>query len=199
VTQATAQTRTVLIALWAVALVCLGSWASGHLHLWRAQQQLAARSPQLKVAALHRPSRRPTPTPQPQLAPGDPVGTIAIRRIGLHSPIVSGVSDRELDVAVGHFPATSLPGQDGNVALAGHRDTVFRPLRRVENGDTVTVITPGGVETVYEVAWSGVVEPEDVWVLEATASDQLTLVTCYPFSHIGPAPRRFVVRARPTR
>lgn len=198
-TQATTLQRTVLLAIWGVAIGCLALWGIGQLRIWSAQHRLSGdTTPRLQVAPLNRSERAPSPTPVPRLAPGDPVGTIAIPRIGLRAAIISGVSDRELDVAVGHFPESRLPGLGGNAAFAGHRDALFRPLRKVRNGDAVTVSTTRGVELTYEVVWTGVVAPEAVWVLEDTSTEHLTLVTCYPFHHVGPAPRRFVVRARST-
>lgn len=197
--QTTTLQRTVLLAMWGTALGCLVLWGIGTVRMWSAQPRLAAEaSPKLQVVPLSRSDRVPSPTPVPHLAPGDPVGTITIPRVGLRAAIVSGVSDSELDVAVGHFPETRLPGHGGNAAFAGHRDSVFRPLRRVHEGDRITLSTADGVELAYEVVWSGVVEPEAVWVLEDTSTEHLTLVTCHPFTHIGPAPHRFVVRARGT-
>ena len=79
--------------------------------------------------------------------------------------------------------------------LAGHRDTFFRPLRRVQAGDAITLRTAGG-DFAYVVDSTAVVPPGDVSVLEPTVGRTLTLVTCYPFSWAGPAPERFIVRAR---
>ncbi|HVB38772.1 MAG TPA: class D sortase, partial [Vicinamibacterales bacterium] len=91
-------------------------------------------------------------------------------------------------------PGTALPGQRGNVGVAGHRDTVFRPLRHVRRGDLVALTTPHGTFD-YRVAWTRIVSPADVAVLQPTHRPSLTLVTCYPFYFVGHAPRRFVVRA----
>jgi sortase A len=96
--------------------------------------------------------------------------------------------------AVGHIPGTPLPGQKGNVALAGHRDTFFRGLRNIHKDDEITLTTLHG-SCLYRVDTTQVVEPKDIGVLRATADDILTLVTCYPFYFVGPAPQRFIVRA----
>jgi sortase A len=88
-----------------------------------------------------------------------------------------------------------LPGELGNVALAGHRDTHFRPLRNIRVGDEITIKTLSH-NIDYVVATISIVAPENVQVLEPTAGHDLTLVTCYPFYFVGPAPKRFVVRAR---
>lgn len=97
--------------------------------------------------------------------------------------------------AVGHLPETALPGEAGNVALAGHRDGLFRPLSNVRPGDTITLRMPDR-EFQYEVEWTAVVPPTAVRVIQPTPEPTLTLVTCFPFYYVGAAPERFVVRAR---
>jgi len=96
---------------------------------------------------------------------------------------------------VGHLPGTALPGEAGNVALAGHRDGLFRPLRDVRPGDFITFKTPNR-EFHYQVQWTAVVPPTAVRVIQPTSEPALTLVTCFPFYFVGAAPERFVVRAR---
>jgi sortase A len=125
---------------------------------------------------------------------GSPLGRIEISSIGLAAMIMEGVDARTLRHAVGHIPGTPLPGQQGNVALAGHRDTFFRGLRNIHKDDEITLTTLHGSYR-YRVDSTQVVEPEDIGVLSATANDILTLVTCYPFYFVGPAPQRFIVRA----
>jgi sortase A len=125
---------------------------------------------------------------------GAPLGRIEIRRIGLTAMIMEGVDNRTLQRAVGHFPGTALPGQPGNVAVAGHRDTFFRALRHVRKDDEITLTTLTGSYR-YHVDSTEVVEPEAVEVLDGSDGAILTLVTCYPFDFVGPAPRRFIVRA----
>jgi LPXTG-site transpeptidase (sortase) family protein len=106
-----------------------------------------------------------------------------------------GVDPETLQVAVGHIPATAFPGQDGNVSVAGHRDTFFRGLKNVKIGDRVQFSTLSG-DFQYVVESLTVVEPGDVGVLAPSSENELTMVTCYPFSYIGPAPKRYVVTAR---
>ena len=81
-----------------------------------------------------------------------------------------------------------------NVALAGHRDTFFRPLRKIRRGDEIHLTTSEGTFQ-YRVASTSVVDPDDVHVLDDVGRPILTLVTCYPFNYVGSAPRRFIVRA----
>ncbi len=122
------------------------------------------------------------------------VGRLEVPRVRLSAIAREGVDTRTLGVAVGHVPGTPLPGDWGNAAFAGHRDTFFRSLRRVRRGDEIVVTTPRATYR-YLVTDTRVVNPEDVSVLDPTSRPTLTLVTCYPFDFIGSAPYRFVVRA----
>jgi sortase A len=122
------------------------------------------------------------------------VGHLEISRLGVSVMVVEGVDDSDLKRAVGHIPGTALPGESGNVGLAGHRDTFFRPLRLIQRNDTITMSTLQGAYD-YRVVSTNVVRPEDVQVLYPTGRDSLTLVTCFPFDYIGSAPKRFIVRA----
>jgi sortase A len=122
------------------------------------------------------------------------LGRIEIRAIGLSAMILEGTDARTLRRAVGHIPSTPLPGQQGNVALTGHRDTFFRPLLHIHKDDEIRLTTLKGSYR-YLVDSLKVVEPEDTKVLDNSDDAILTLVTCYPFYFVGPAPRRFIVRA----
>ena len=124
----------------------------------------------------------------------DSIGRLEIPRIGLSVLVAEGDDDNTLKVAVGHLPDTPLPWQEGNTALAGHRDTFFRPLRRIQTGDEIRFATRHGTFR-YRVMRHTVVEPDELWVLNASPAAALTLITCYPFDYVGPAPRRFVVHA----
>ena len=95
---------------------------------------------------------------------------------------------------MGHIDDTALPGTDGNSGIAGHRDGFFRGLKDIGPGDAIELETLRGKE-VYRVERTWVVDPEDVSVLDPTPTRSLTLVTCYPFYHVGPAPQRYIVRA----
>ena len=126
---------------------------------------------------------------------GSLVGRLEIPRLQLSAIVLEGSDSRTLSRGVGRIPQTADPGQDGNVVLSGHRDTFFRPLRQIRAGDRVTLQTPMGLYR-YVVEWTAVVNPSDTASLKATPDRSLTLVTCYPFRYVGPAPQRFIVRAR---
>jgi sortase A len=131
-----------------------------------------------------------------QIAAGNiPLGRIEIASIGLTAMIQEGTSNRTLQRGVGHITGTALLGKSGNVGLAGHRDTFFRKLRDIQAGDDIKLTTLTG-SVLYRVDLISIVEPEDSRVLSDSGKNILTLVTCYPFSYIGPAPKRFIVRAR---
>jgi sortase A len=128
------------------------------------------------------------------MAPGTSLGRIQISRVGVSVIIVEGTDEKALQRAVGHISGTALPGEPGNVGLAGHRDTFFRALRNIRLNDEVTLTTLAG-SYYYRVDSMEVVTPAERDVLTDTAAPVLTLVTCYPFYFIGPAPNRFIVRA----
>lgn len=123
------------------------------------------------------------------------LGKIDIPQVGISAMIAEGDDRRTLMRAVGHIPGTAMPGQAGNVVLAAHRDTFFRPLHKIHKGDAIELITWNGSYR-YRVESIQVVRPKDIGVLEPTSESTLTLVTCYPFYFVGSAPRRFIVRAR---
>ena len=123
-----------------------------------------------------------------------PLGVLKIPKIHLEVPILEGTDDPALDYGLGHVEGTALPGEAGNVALAGHRDGFFRGLKDIAVGDTMELETVRGSEAfVVENIW--LVTPKDVWVLDPTPKETITLVTCYPFYFVGSAPQRYIVRA----
>jgi sortase A len=123
------------------------------------------------------------------------IGRIEIPRLLLSAVVVEGVDKTTLRHAVGHIPGTALPGEAGNVGLAGHRDTFFRSLKDVKIKDEVQFSSLEG-NFQYEVESLRVVDPDNVGVLASSGHNVLTLVTCYPFYFVGPAPQRWIVRAR---
>lgn len=126
---------------------------------------------------------------------GGVIGRIEIGRLGVSAMVVEGDSASLLRQAIGHVPETAMPGEQGNMALTGHRDTFFRPLRNIREGDVITLETAGG-QYQYEVESTEIVPPSATEVLQSSGQQELTLITCYPFYFVGPAPDRFVVRAR---
>ena len=180
--------------LFAAAIVMLGYCAFVMADTWMFQREasrelIQPREEQSDAATPHAPAIAP-----PALAIKGLIGRIEIARLGLSVVVVEGTSAHTLRRAAGHIEGTALPGEQGNVGISGHRDTLFRPLKDIHQDDLIMVTTPAG-EYRYRVVSMKVVNPEDTSVLNSDGSDILTLVTCYPFYFVGPAPDRFVVRA----
>ena len=135
----------------------------------------------------------------PAPKPGTPIGVLEIPRLGLSSIVLEGDEDAALLLGVGHLSDTPLPWRGGNSVFAAHRDTFFRPLEGIRRNDVIT-FTTADARLEYVVKGTKIVEPTDLEVLAPASSATLTLITCFPFDYIGPAPRRFVVTAerRPT-
>ena len=184
------------------ALVLAGltmlAWSAVLIIDARLSQETAQRS--LEIAARLESPGRPvaeddaTSPPVALVARGSPIGELLIPRVRLSSIVLHGSDVQTLRRGPGHIEDTAFPGEHGNTAIAGHRDTFFRQLRDVRVGDDVFVNTPRG-SFHYEITSTRVVNAHDLSVLESTESPALTLITCYPFWVLGPAPDRFVVRA----
>jgi len=140
-------------------------------------------------------TRPPEPRRQPLLETNGLVGRLQVPRLHLSGMVREGTGEDTLGLSLGHIPATALPGQNGNVAVAGHRDTLFRGLGGIHPKDLILFETPGGKYT-YQVEATQIVKPENVSVLKPGEHPELTLITCYPFNYVGSAPDRFIVKAR---
>jgi sortase A len=127
-------------------------------------------------------------------AAGTLLGRLEAPSVKMSASVLEGSDDGTLSRGAGHIEDTPFPGQPGNIGIAGHRDTVFRPLRRIKVGDPLAITTADRAYQ-YRVSKTLIVGPDDVYVLDPTARPTLTLVTCYPFDFIGHAPKRFIVQA----
>jgi len=177
-------------------------WGTG---IYTSQQQSKLRNQ--FDAALHKTSPPTTPTtagptptttePSPPMPPtGDAVARIQIPKVSLDDIVVNGVGRDDLRKGPGHYPATPLPGQQGNSAVAGHRTTYGAPfgnLDQLSNGDEIRVRTLQGSFT-YRVYRQLVVDPSDVAVLDPDPARPatLTLTTCNPKYS---ASQRLVIKA----
>ena len=191
-----------IVTLGYCGFVLLDAWLFQSYQSWRFQQALKGSRPS---AGSGEHAERPPPRPAPAdahrvraesagTADDALLGRIEISTVGVAAMIMEGTDAKTLRTAVGHIAGTSLPGEPGNVAIAGHRDTFFRELRNIHKDDEITLTTLSGSYR-YRVDSTQVVEPEDTEVLDDSADAILTLVTCYPFYFVGPAPKRFIVRA----
>jgi sortase A len=188
-------------ALFACAILLLGycgfSLADAWIFQRRASQDLDRQLRVRRAASQGRPQSQPSASliVAPAAATDGLIGRIEIPRLRLSVVVVEGVDKTALRRAVGHIPGTALPGQAGNVGVAGHRDTFFRPLKDLRIDDEIRFSTLKG-DFKYAVESLTVVPPSDVGVLAPSGENVLTMVTCYPFYYVGPAPKRWIVRAR---
>jgi sortase A len=134
------------------------------------------------------------PASTPKLHPGSAIGALSIPRVALGAIVLHGSDAQTLRRGPGHMEDTALPGKAGNAVIAGHRDSFFRGLGEVIVGDDI-FIDSGEGQLHYRVTSTRVVNAHDLSVVEQTDDATLTLITCYPFWVLGPAPDRFVVRA----
>jgi sortase A len=187
-------------ALFACAVLLLGYCAFALVDAWIFQRRESRELDRLlrDRQAASQSARQAESTPAAVGAPADAdglIGRIEIPRLLLSAVVVEGVDKTTLRRAVGHIPGTALPGHSGNVGLAGHRDTFFRQLKDLKIKDEIQLSTLNG-NFNYEVESLRVVNPDNVGVLAASVGNVLTLVTCYPFYFVGPAPQRWIVRAK---
>jgi sortase A len=150
---------------------------------------------QLSLPGTSQPPNSTQPRLRSMAFEGAAISRLEIPRLGMSVLVAEGTTSRTLKVAAGHIRGTSYPDEPGNIGIAGHRDTFFRPLRGISTGDLIILTTPHQ-SFRYSVEWTKVVQPSDVAVLRSSLEPELTLVTCYPFKFVGAAPQRFIVRAR---
>lgn len=189
---------------WMFGTLCLVTWGALYIDGAAGARHDVERFALLQAAALQQPAapdlslwdperisawRQALREPAPP-----PLAVLRIPKIRLEVPVLRGTDEFTLNRAVGHIDDTALPGTDGNSGIAGHRDGFFRGLKDIGPDDAIELETLRGKE-VYRVERTWVVSPEDVSVLDPTPTRSLTLVTCYPFYHVGPAPQRYIVRA----
>ena len=119
---------------------------------------------------------------------------LEIPAIQLSVPVLTGCTEETLRRGACRLLGTAVAGGLGNMALAGHRDTSFRPLERLHAGDVARVVDASG-RYEYIVNRTEVVSPDDVRVLDVGDRPELTLITCFPFHYVGAAPKRYIVHA----
>ncbi len=175
-------------------LLFLGFWQLGQGAYIPAKAWLAQELMQRAWQQAGRGAERPPPWPW---ADTFPVARLTARSRGVDLIVLAGGSGRTLAFGPGHLSASALPGETGNMVVAGHRDTHFSFLRDVGPGEILSVETPGGERHLYEVIGTDVVDSRRGSLVLDTDAAMLTLVTCYPFEAAEPGgPLRFVVTAR---
>jgi sortase A len=201
----TVSTRRVIANLFLIAgVICLGIYSYSYVSTavyqyyegWRFDRDRAqAESTPAEAPTATKPLLRDARKPAAPVPPKSTIGRLSVQRLNMSALVSEGVDDITLQHAIGHITGTPLPGQSGNVAVAGHRDSFFRSLKDLEKHDEIVFTTLHGSYR-YVVDEMEVVEPTNVSVLAPTTDKMLTIVTCFPFRYIGPAPKRFIVRAR---
>jgi len=183
--------------------VVLGAWCAAVLVEARFHQAMPVAAP-LKVtqtAVPVLPGDRGSSAPHPAAPSAPAVGSVIAKldapSVQMTTTVLEGSDDATLSHGAGHIEDTPFPGQPGNIGIAGHRDTVFRPLRHIKVGDPLHITTADRTYR-YRISKTLIVGPDDVYVLDPTDRSTVTLVTCYPFDFIGHAPKRFIVQAELT-
>lgn len=168
-----------------LGLGCLGIYAYETVEARRFQSEQAAAFEREATAER----------PLTEIRTGSLIGMLDVPRLELSTPVIEGDDTGTLKRAVGHLPDTPMPWDEGNSAVAGHRDGLFRPLKDVKVGDEIRFRTTRE-ELRYRVTKTSIVKPDDLSVLEPQdGASTLTLITCYPFYYVGSAPKRFIVHA----
>ncbi len=197
------------ILRWASRLLVAGGLSALAVYVWsesdrRVYQAMQAARLEPGAAMVDRETLRPLAQPPRQvpwraLARPDPavIGRLEVPRLKLSAVVRRGIDETTLRRAVGHMPGTALPGAAGNAILVGHRDGLFRPLRGIERGDAVVIVT--AVRRFrYRVEALSIVGPDALEVTAQDGGERITLITCYPFDYVGAAPRRLIVSASRT-
>ena len=127
---------------------------------------------------------------------GVPMALLTIERLNIKAPVYSGTHKITLDRGLGWIERTANPDEVGNIAISGHRDGFFRPLKDIKVGDAIEMQTVAGTQQ-FEVIDISIVDALEVSVLDPTDTTVLTLITCHPFYYQGYAPDRYIVRAVP--
>ena len=125
---------------------------------------------------------------------GEQFATLSIPSLNYNQPVYEGDTDEVLSIGIGHYEGSTVPGENGNVLLAGHRDMAneFTALQNIKEGDEVIMKMSYG-DYYYKVSEIKIVDPDNTEVGAVSDHEKLTMYTCYPFDYIGHAPNRYVV------
>lgn len=176
------------------ALLCLGFWQFGQGAYIPAKAWLAQELMQRAWVRAGAGEERATPWPW---ADTWPVARLTAERRDIDLIVLAGGSGRTLAFGPGHLSASALPGQIGNSIIAGHRDTHFQFLSKVEIGEFLGMETTQGQRHLYEVIGVDIVDSRRGSLVLDTDAAMMTLVTCYPFDALeAGGALRYVVTAR---
>ena len=183
------------LRVWVVsALLALGFWQFGHGAYIPAKAWLAQELMQRAWVRTGAGEERATPWPW---ADTWPVARLTARSQGTDLIVLAGGSGRTLAFGPGHLSASALPGEVGNMIVAGHRDTHFQFLQKVEVGELLGIESAHGQRHLYKVVGVDIVDSRKGALVLDTDAAMLSLVTCYPFDALeAGGPLRYVVTAR---
>jgi sortase A len=129
-------------------------------------------------------------------AKGSLLAKLEVPRLHMSLVVLEGADLATLDKSIGHVTSTAMPGEYGNIGIAGHRNTHFKKMEWIRQGDEM-ILTSSEDRYRYLVESIRLVTPDDVEVLDDSLGPAITIVTCFPFEYVGHAPQRFIVRAVP--
>jgi len=174
-------------------LVMAGSWQVGHGIYIHAKAMLAQELLERAWWKTRHGEERVTPWPW---ADTWPVARLSVPKLKVSLIVLAGDSGRTLAFGPGHNFASATLGEKGNSFISGHRDTHFRFLEYLQNGDRVLVEMPQGQRKVYRVEQATVVDAVNAWVENDLQTSRLSLITCYPFESLVPGgSQRYIVTA----
>jgi sortase A len=183
------------LRVWVVsALLALGFWQFGHGAYIPAKAWLAQELMQRAWVRTGAGEDRATPWPW---ADTWPVARLIAESQGTDLIVLAGGSGRTLAFGPGHLSASAMPGEIGNMIIAGHRDTHFQFLQKVEVGELLGIESARGQRHLYKVVGVDIVDSRKGALVLDTDAAMLSLVTCYPFDALeAGGPLRYVVTAR---
>lgn len=178
-----------LIILTGLILVSIGLW-----QFIDVKTQTQASLKQAKELIKDQPAdvtkKRDENSPPPDM--GETVGILAIPKIKAELAIIEGTDPDDLEKGVGHFKESYFSGDKGQIVLSGHRDTVFRKLGELKIGDSLQMEMPYGSFS-YDITDTKIVKSDDTSIITLQhEEEELILTTCYPFSYVGNAPKRYM-------
>lgn len=161
---------------------------------WNMVKQTFLLSKTLMTDYPARPYKKFTGNYERRPEPNELMGEMIIPTISLDYPLIHGTLDEQLQRGIGHYAGSALPGENGNVIVSGHRDTVFRNLGKVKIGELIIIKNQYGIFN-YRAAGIRIVGENDRTVIVPSNKEMLTITTCYPFIYVGSAPQRYILTA----
>ncbi|MCZ4247130.1 class D sortase [Bacillus amyloliquefaciens] len=188
-----------LVIIIGVIITCYGSWKIVDSHMKTNQSLEEAKKAAEPVLAKKETNRTALAQRKKEFHPktGEASGILEIPAIDAELPIVEGTDADDLAKGVGHYKDSYYPDEHGQIVLSGHRDTVFRRTGELKKGDRLNVILSYGTFS-YKIRHTKIVSRDDTSVITLQHErEELILTTCYPFSYIGNAPKRYIIYADP--